>query len=38
MDMFGLKKEDLYEEVKGVLTVGDFYEMAGGDRTQIIFT
>ncbi len=38
MDMFKLEKEDLHEEVKGVLTIGEFYEMAGGDGTQIIFT
>lgn len=38
MDMFKLKKEDLHEEVKDVLTIGDFYEMAGGEGTQIIFT
>ncbi len=38
MDMFKLKKDDLWEEVKAVLTVGEFYEMAGGPNTQIIFT
>jgi len=38
MDMFKLKKEDLYDDVKGVLTVGEFYEMSGGENTQIIFT
>jgi peroxiredoxin family protein len=38
MDMFKLKKEDLSEHVKGVLTVGEFYEMAGGEGAQIIFT
>jgi peroxiredoxin family protein len=38
MDMFKLKKEDLHEEVSEVLTIGEFYERAGGDRTQIIFT
>jgi peroxiredoxin family protein len=38
MDMFKLKKEDLWDEVKDVLTVGQFYEMAGGLQTQIIFT
>jgi peroxiredoxin family protein len=38
MDMFKLKKDDLWEEVKAVLTVGEFYEMAGGRNTQIIFT
>ncbi len=38
MDMFKLKKEDLAEEVKDILTVGDFYAMCGGQGTQIIFT
>lgn len=38
MDMFKLKKEDLWEGVKDVLTVGDFYEKCGGLQTQIIFT
>jgi len=37
MDMFKLKKEDLSDEVKAVLTVGEFYAMAGGQGTQIIF-
>jgi peroxiredoxin family protein len=38
MDMFKLKKEDLWDGVKDVLTVGQFYEMCGGLQTQIIFT
>jgi peroxiredoxin family protein len=38
MDMFKLEKEDLSEECTGVLTVGDFYAMCGGENTQIIFT
>ncbi|HRZ76219.1 MAG TPA: DsrE/DsrF/DrsH-like family protein [Bacteroidales bacterium] len=38
MDMFKLTREDLHEEVSGVLTVGDFYAMCGGENTQIIFT
>jgi peroxiredoxin family protein len=37
-DMFKLKKEDLTEEVIDIITVGQFYEMAGGLGTQIIFT
>lgn len=36
LDMFKLKKEDLYDDLDGVLTVGDFYEKAAGG--QIIFT
>lgn len=38
MDMFKLEKKDLSDEVLDVLTIGDFYEMAGGQGTQIIFT
>lgn len=38
MDMFKLEKSDLHPLVKDVLTVGDFYAMAGGEGTQIIFT
>ncbi len=36
MDMFKLKKEDLVDEVKDVLTVGQFYEKAAGGA--ILFT
>jgi peroxiredoxin family protein len=38
MDMFKFKQEDLSEHVSGVLTVGEFYEKAGGEGSQIIFT
>ncbi|MEI8204555.1 MAG: DsrE/DsrF/DrsH-like family protein [Bacteroidota bacterium] len=38
MDMFKLTKADLCEQVKAVLTVGEFYQLAGGQGTQIIFT
>lgn len=38
MDMFKLKREDLVDQVKDVLTVGDFFAMCGGLGTQIIFT
>ena len=37
-DMFKLKKEDLSEHVIDIITIGDFYALAGGDNTQIIFT
>lgn len=37
-EMFGLKKEDLWEDVSDIITVGKFYELCDGDRTQIIFT
>lgn len=38
VDMFKLKKEDLCEHVKDIITIGEFYGMAGGENTQIIFT
>ncbi|MCO8128915.1 DsrE/DsrF/DrsH-like family protein [Acidimicrobiia bacterium EGI L10123] len=28
VDLFGLTKDDLIEQVEGIITVGDFYEMA----------
>ena len=37
-DMFRLKMEDLSEHVLGIITVGEFYELAGGEGSQIIFT
>ena len=37
-DMFKLKKEDLSEHVIDVITVGDFYALAAGEGSQIIFT
>ena len=38
VDMFKLEKEDLHEEVDSIITIGEFYEMCDGERTQIIFT
>ncbi|VAW20702.1 NADH dehydrogenase [hydrothermal vent metagenome] len=38
VDMFKLKKEDLSEHVLDIITIGDFFAMAGGEGTQIIFT
>jgi peroxiredoxin family protein len=38
MDMFKLKKVDLCKHVKAVITVGEFYQLSGGQGTQIIFT
>ena len=35
-DMFGLTPDDLIEQVKDIITVGDFYDLAAGG--QIIFT
>lgn len=37
MDMFHLEKKDLIDELDGVLTVGDFYERAGGENTHLLF-
>lgn len=37
-DMFKVKMEDLSEHVKGIITVGEFYEKAGGEGSHIIFT
>lgn len=37
-DMFKLTKEDLHDDVKAIITVGDLYEMCDGPGTQIIFT
>jgi peroxiredoxin family protein len=36
VDMFGLDRDDFIEELEDVITVGEFYQMAGGG--QIIFT
>jgi peroxiredoxin family protein len=36
VDMFGLSKDDFVEQVKDIITVGDFYDIAAGG--QIIFT
>jgi peroxiredoxin family protein len=38
MDMFKLTRDDLFDRVEGVLTVGQFYEEAAGVHTRIIFT
>jgi len=38
MDMFKLTKDDLSDDVKDVITVGELYEMCDGDGTQIVFT
>ncbi|TNC21791.1 DsrE/DsrF/DrsH-like family protein [Amycolatopsis alkalitolerans] len=36
VDLFGLSKEDFIEQVDGIITVGEFYEIAAGG--QIIYT
>lgn len=36
VDMFGLKREDFCDQVKDILTVGEFYNLSAG--AQVIFT
>ncbi len=36
VDLFGMEREDLIDELDGIITVGEFYDMAAGG--QIIFT
>jgi peroxiredoxin family protein len=36
VDLFGLEKNDFIPQVRDIITVGEFYEMAAGG--QIIFT
>jgi peroxiredoxin family protein len=37
MDMFHYKKEDMIDEIDGVITVGDFYQKAEGVGTHMLF-
>lgn len=37
MDMFHLKKEDLYNDLDGVLTVGEFYKQGAGEGVHMLF-
>ena len=37
MEMFHIEESDLYEDLDGVLTVGDFYERAKGEGTHLLF-
>jgi peroxiredoxin family protein len=37
MEMFHLKKEDLFDDIDGVLTVGGFYERAQTKGTHLLF-
>ena len=37
MDMFHYKKEDLYEGVEEVITVGDFYKHSQGEGVHMLF-
>ena len=38
VDMFKIKKEDLSDYVKDIITIGEFYERAAGEGSKIIFT
>lgn len=37
MDMFHLTKEDLYDDIDGVLTIGGFYKQGTGTGTHMLF-
>ena len=37
MDMFKLQEEQLFDDIDGVLTVGDFYQRAEGEGTHLLF-
>jgi peroxiredoxin family protein len=37
MDMFHYKKEDMYDGVEAVITVGDFYKQSAGEGTHMLF-
>ncbi|OIR02935.1 hypothetical protein GALL_149350 [mine drainage metagenome] len=37
MDMFHFTKEDMYADLDGVITVGDFYKQASGIGTHMLF-
>jgi peroxiredoxin family protein len=37
-DMFRVTMNDLCEHVTAIITTGEFYELAGGEGSQIIFT
>jgi hypothetical protein len=35
--MFHLKEEDLIDDLDGILTIGDFYNRADQEGTQLLF-
>ncbi|HHK41378.1 MAG TPA: hypothetical protein ENJ50_03070 [Planctomycetaceae bacterium] len=37
MEMFHLQREDLYDDIDGILTVGGFYDRAKGRGTHLLF-
>jgi peroxiredoxin family protein len=36
VDLFGMSREDFFDDLGGIITVGEFYEIAAGG--EIIFT
>ena len=37
VDMFHQQREDFIDDLEGIITVGDMYELAAGEGVQIIF-
>lgn len=37
MDMFHYTKEDMYDDIDGIITVGDFYKQGSGIGTHMLF-
>ena len=37
MEMFHFTKDDMYEDIDGILTVGDFYKQGRGEGTHMLF-
>ena len=37
MEMFHYKKEDMYDDIDDVITVGDFYKQGSGTGTHMLF-
>lgn len=37
MDMFHYTKADVYDDIDGVITVGDFYKQGAGTGTHMLF-
>ena len=37
VDMFHLEKADLIDEIEDILTIGDFYNRADEEGTQLLF-
>ena len=37
VDMFHLSEKDLIENIDGILTIGDFYNRADQEGTQLLF-